>query len=228
METKSNKARDFAIKAHGDQKYGKDSPYVVHLDDVALLFCQEGYLGGSIQDAAFLHDVLEDCPGYTREILAEEFGEDVAKIVEFCTDEPGHNRKTRKAATYAKMRATIDLYLASSHLPSWLQDAIRVKIADRVSNIASCFHGFRPDLWEMYRRERDTFGKALYVKGLCEGLWDQYDALLEKPPVDLDKAVRQQGQVTGFAKAYGGSEVSTLTADDAVSDENEKSVLGSP
>lgn len=30
----TNKARDFAIKWHGDQKYG-DKPYVYHLDQVA-------------------------------------------------------------------------------------------------------------------------------------------------------------------------------------------------
>lgn len=214
---KNNKARDFAIKAHGDQKYGGE-PYVVHLDDVVLTLGQgcPSYSHPSIRDAAFLHDILEDCPGYTTEMLSTEFGADVTRIVEFCTDEPGHNRKTRKAATYAKMRATID---GNDPLPSWLQDAIRVKVADRVSNIASCFLEIRPDLWEMYRRERDTFGRALYVEGVCEGLWGLYDDLLAKPPTELDQVIRKQSRVANFARVYGGTEVSTLTLSDAVTDE---------
>ncbi|MFA6234650.1 MAG: hypothetical protein WC824_10770, partial [Bacteroidota bacterium] len=64
MDERLHKAREFAIKAHGDQKYG-DQPYVVHLDAVKDLVL--GYNCDNLRratDGAFLHDILEDCPDY--------------------------------------------------------------------------------------------------------------------------------------------------------------------
>jgi len=54
-------ARDFAIQAHGDQKYGT-KPYVYHLDQVAAICCtiKFHYDSETLRTAAFLHDVLED------------------------------------------------------------------------------------------------------------------------------------------------------------------------
>ena len=52
-------ARAFAIKAHGDRKYGS-KPYVVHLDDVARTAVELGFTSPEHQVVAFLHDVLKD------------------------------------------------------------------------------------------------------------------------------------------------------------------------
>jgi len=203
-------ARDFAIKAHGDQKYGTDKPYVVHLDAVASILREFGYDNQGIQDAAYLHDVLEDTQIKFDE-LADQFGVHVSRIVKFCTDLPGYpNRRTRKAATYAKMRQQIDEYSFDA-LPEWLWDAVRVKLADRLANIRACWEN-RPDLWQMYEKERVAFGLALHSPGVCDRMWMEYERLLSRPPSNMDKAVRQQEQVAGF----GGSEVSTLTSADAV------------
>ena len=51
-----NKARIFAIAAHGGQKYG-NYPYSVHLDAVAKIADEYGEKAAVI---AYLHDVVED------------------------------------------------------------------------------------------------------------------------------------------------------------------------
>ena len=210
-------ARDFAVRAHGDQKYGGDKPYVVHLDDVSGILREFGYDDQEIQDAAFLHDVIEDTKVGFDEI-EELFGTRVARMVKFCTDLPGYpNRRTRKAATYAKMRETLD-----GDALDWLWDAVRVKLADRIANIRACFRGDRSDLWMMYKREQQAFSDALYADGVAHDMWDEYERLLAVPPADMGKSLRGQMQTAGFAKAYGGSEVSTLTPADAVTREDLK------
>lgn len=56
----TNKARDFAIKWHGDQRYG-DKPYVYHLDQVADNVCATGD-GSWEPDAVFAHSKTEGEP----------------------------------------------------------------------------------------------------------------------------------------------------------------------
>lgn len=76
----TSKARDFAIKWHGDQMYG-DKPYVYHLDQVADNVSAIGY--GSWEPeytVAYLHDIYEDANCSYLEI-AKEFGDDIADAV---------------------------------------------------------------------------------------------------------------------------------------------------
>ena len=175
-------ARAFAIGAHGDQRYGKGEqapPYVAHLDEVAGVLRELAAAPGGIElAAAYLHDVVEDTDttAATIETAFAHFGADVAArlaaiaIARFCTDEPGPNRKQRKAATYARMRRDV------AAAPAWIGDAVRVKLADRIANLRAS-HRDNPSLLEMYRRESASFREALYVAGLCEPMWAEHDRL---------------------------------------------------
>ena len=176
MDQGSSKARDFALQAHGDQKYGADKPYVVHLDDVAAVLERFGYTSQDVQDSAFLHDVLEDTSVKADE-LEQMFGSDVVSIVKFCTDEKGASRRIRKGLTYARMQADIALHHFEGG-KDWIDDAIRVKLADRIANIQASLRGDKPDLWHMYAKERVAFGQALFVSGVCDPMWDEYEFLL--------------------------------------------------
>ena len=84
----TNKARDFAIKWHGDQMYG-DKPYVYHLDHVAEIVSKSNQdrSSGTLQwllEVAYLHDVMEDC-GVTYYQLADLFGVEVGHSVDLLT-----------------------------------------------------------------------------------------------------------------------------------------------
>ena len=170
--------RNFAIEAHGDQKYG-EQPYVAHLDAVWAVLCEYGFDDSFYFYGAYLHDVREDC-GHKSDILfrLEDLGAITNYVVNFCTDETGHNRKTRKAATYERCRAQIEQdYLRTPFPMPALPIAVRVKLADRLANLRNAI-ATGSNLIGMYRKERDAFKAAYYVAGLCEPMWLEYDRLL--------------------------------------------------
>lgn len=73
-------AREFAIQAHGDQRYGR-MPYSYHLDQVASKLRELEDYGWNVPEeayvVAYLHDVLEDTE-VTYEELYQKFGVNVA------------------------------------------------------------------------------------------------------------------------------------------------------
>lgn len=111
------KAREFAVERHGEQKYG-DLPYFVHLDEVAEIASKYGDKAITV---AYLHDVVEDTETELEEI-ENEFDSFTSKCVAVLTDEPGANRKERKAKTYDKM----------AKVGGELELALLVKVADRL------------------------------------------------------------------------------------------------
>ena len=64
------KAKEFAVKAHGQQMYG-DKPYVVHLEHVHEVMKQHRHNSSAIlvQMAGWLHDVLEDTATTKTELV---------------------------------------------------------------------------------------------------------------------------------------------------------------
>jgi len=93
------KAIKFAAKAHEGQvrKYS-GLPYIIHPVEVATIVESAGGTDDMIA-AALLHDVVEDCEGYTFEMIADEISPEVAELVRGMTEaskpEDG-NRATRK------------------------------------------------------------------------------------------------------------------------------------
>jgi len=156
-------AKDFAVAAHGEQMYG-DKPYSFHLDAVAALVTPYGTEAMAV---AYLHDVVEDTSISIQEIK-QTFGAKVAACVALLTDEPGENRKERKAKTYAKLAQV----QGSNEL------ALVVKTADRLANTRACLLDRKANLWEMYRAEHAVFRQSAYRQGLCDILWVELDSLL--------------------------------------------------
>jgi (p)ppGpp synthase/HD superfamily hydrolase len=161
-------AREFAVRAHGEQKYGQH-PYSVHLDAVAAIAAPFGELA---QVIAYLHDVVEDTEVSLDEVRAT-FGELVGECVGLLTDAPGANRKERKSKTYAR--------LAGVAGPAEL--ALVVKAADRLANVRACVRDGDAGLWRMYRSEQAAFRGAAFRAGQCDALWDELERLLA--PVTL-------------------------------------------
>lgn len=152
-----NGAREFAIAAHGDQKYGSH-PYAVHLDSVANVLMEFGVFEACLLRAAYLHDVLEDTR-ISRETLRDMYGEDTTSLVELVTDLPGANRSERHASTYPQIALN--------------PKAVTLKLADRIANVRMC----DASLLAMYRKEYSEFVAAL--KGKHHGaMWQELDRLL--------------------------------------------------
>ena len=77
------RALEFATEAHAGQSRLSGEPYVEHPIATAE-FLAERRMDATTLVAALLHDVIEDCD-VTREQIEEQFGDDVAKLVDGVT-----------------------------------------------------------------------------------------------------------------------------------------------
>lgn len=164
MNSILHKAMKFAIRAHGDQKYGP-YPYVYHLIMVDEVLYKYGYFANKIRSAAYLHDILEDTKITKRE-LENEFDEIVANWVYLITNEPGKNRKERHEKTYPKIRTN--------------PFAVALKLADRIANVSFSIETNNDGMMKMYRKEHEEFKKALWKEYEYMVMWDELDNLLKE------------------------------------------------
>ena len=77
------KAYEFADKNHKDQVRVSGEHYIIHPLNVAYILA-DLELDDSTIAAALLHDVVEDTP-ITHEDIVNEFGEEIAEMVEGVT-----------------------------------------------------------------------------------------------------------------------------------------------
>ena len=125
---KATEAMAFAKRAHEGQSRDDGSPYYLHPWQVALILINEaGVIDEDVLCAAFLHDVVEDCPDVDLEELRDSFGENVASMVSALTKPP----KRLFDSKHARMAAYVDTVLAAG------KGALHVKLADRLHNTRS-------------------------------------------------------------------------------------------
>lgn len=78
------KAMGFAKKVHASQKRASGEPYYIHPEAVALLLFEMG-MDAQTVIAGLLHDVVEDGENISVKMITEEFGEDIATMVDGVT-----------------------------------------------------------------------------------------------------------------------------------------------
>ena len=87
VSEKFQEALIYATRAHGDQMRKKTGiPFIAHILGVTAIAME---YGGTETEAigALLHDTVEDCGGAERmRDIREQFGDDVAGIVDGCTE----------------------------------------------------------------------------------------------------------------------------------------------
>ncbi len=172
-----NQAKELAKLAHKDQKWGSNT-YFVHLSLVANemefwinFYNIQGSIATSLVCAGWLHDLLEDCPGYTYEIVKEVYGQETADLVFSVTDEPGKNRQEKKSKTYPKIKQN--------------KYSILLKLCDRIVNVSNCagVYSRHPDpkdqyFLNIYRKEQAEFSKQLKTDDWPE-VWEKLEKLLQ-------------------------------------------------
>lgn len=157
METLIDRAKNYAVKMHRNQRYG-ELPYAYHLECVAglvSLFDASNYTPEYIA-IAYLHDVLEDTEA-TYDDLVRYFGTSIADSVLALT-------KQGEASLdyYAKVRSD--------------RSAIVVKICDRISNMEN---SIGHSLAKKYTREYPGFKASLY-QSHHKSMWQMADNAYEK------------------------------------------------
>lgn len=170
------RASEFAWKAHeGVARKYNSAPYITHPARVAKATAE---LPGATEEmvaAAWLHDVVEDTP-ITIETIRQEFGEKVAELVGWLTNEPkvpGENRAARKKKNADRL----------SKAP---KDAQRIKMLDRMDNLG----------------EMDYQGDANFAKVYVAESWDLYNAVA---PADPDLAARFEATLKKVGLVVAGT-----------------------
>ncbi len=153
-------ALSFAFRLHQNQ-YRKQSeiPYISHLLAVTAIVLENG---GTEDEAiaALLHDAVEDQGGYeTLNKIEEQYGSDVAEIVEGCSDsftDPKPAWEERKSAYLIKIKGS--------------SDAIQlVSLADKVHNARSILRDIQTGeigIWDKFNGGKD--GTLWYYQSLVE------------------------------------------------------------
>lgn len=161
---RTNDARQFAIKAHGNQQYG-NYPYIYHLDQVAKSVAE---FDDTAVVIAYLHDVLEDTDT-SFECLQDRFGLHVARSVFAISMPKTGSRKERLRRMYFRANMLKDSGFSFT-------DAFAVKVADRYANIRECILQKRLSLLKRYKLEHKDFRDTFYIPGLCDNKWHAVDS----------------------------------------------------
>ena len=123
---KVNKAFNFSLEAHQNQKREEGVPYIIHPVAVAKILT-DLKLDSATITTGLLHDTIEDTK-VTYESVKEEFGEEVANLVEGVTK---ISALENKASSDSKAENFRKLILATS------KDirVLLVKLADRLHRL---------------------------------------------------------------------------------------------
>ncbi len=165
-------AYELAAEAHEHQKRKTGEPYVIHCLETAATLA-ELRLDPPVVVAGLLHDTVEDTT-VTLADIREEFGEEVAKLVDGVTklsqiaDMTGHRKRDldhREAESLRKM------FLA-------MGDDVRVvliKLADRLHNMRT-LHALRREKQKRIARETlDIFAPLANRLGIWQIKWELED-----------------------------------------------------
>jgi (p)ppGpp synthase/HD superfamily hydrolase len=149
-----------AARLHANQRRkGSDIPYLSHLLGTCGIALDYG-AGEDEAIAALLHDAIEDVQPTARARSAvADFGPEVLRIVEGCTDSDTHPKPP--------WRERKEAYLA--HVAGLDAPILLVSAADKLHNarsIVTDLHRFGPTTWERFNGRRD--GSLWYYRALVD------------------------------------------------------------
>lgn len=158
LSNRFTKALVYATELHATQKRkGGKVPYISHLLTVASVVLE---YGGNEDEAiaALLHDAVEDQGGpATREVIRQKFGENVALIVDGCTD----SNSTPKPPWRSRKQAYIN------HIPTASASVRLVSAADKLHNAWSILKDYRihgETVWQKFHGGKE--GTLWYYRSL--------------------------------------------------------------
>ncbi len=175
-----NKAYNFALEAHQNQKREEGVPYIIHPVAVAKILT-ELKLDSATITTGLLHDTIEDTKE-TYESVKKEFGEEVANLVDGVTK---ISALENKASADSKAENFRKLILATS------KDirVLLVKLADRLHNMRTI--NFVKDKEKIIRKAKETMeiyaplADRMGMNRIRDELEDLSFSVLNKPARDL-------------------------------------------
>jgi (p)ppGpp synthase/HD superfamily hydrolase len=181
--TKVNLAIEVAARAHeGQYRKGTNTPYISHPFTVGMMLARAG-LPEDMIVAGILHDTVEDTD-LSLDYIREHFGDDVALIVEGCS-EPD------KSLSWEERKEHTLHYLQTA---PW--EVRVVSCADKLHNVITINEGLSAngdDVWQRFKRGKSE--QAWYYRGLVQALCS---ARPDQPEIPFCDALRAEVE-----KAFG-------------------------
>jgi GTP pyrophosphokinase len=153
------RAYNFASKAHEGEKRLTGQDFIVHPIAVAYKLAEMG-LHVNVVIAGLLHDVAEDT-SIEIETLKQEFGEDVASLVESVT-KLKHSIKYRGTERYAENMRKMFLAMASD------VRVVFMKFADRLHNLETLYGQPKHKQQRIARESLDIYAPIAGRLGMSE------------------------------------------------------------
>ena len=187
LSGKMDDAFAYAHSVHATQtRKGTDRPYLSHLMGVSSIVLDDG---GSEEEAiaALLHDAAEDHGGRERlEDIRSRFGDEVAKIVEDCTD----SWSNPKEPWIERKQAYVQ------HARTLSAPSLRVSAADKVHNTYAILRDLRNSgeaVWSRFSATPDDV--MAYYEGLVRAYREAGGGRLVD---ELDRIVRGIRREMGY------------------------------
>ena len=190
------KAYQYMNDKHNGQLRKSGEPYSIHPLWVAYILASL-QTGPMTIAAGFLHDVLEDCKDVTREMMVENFGEEITSLVEGVT-KIGNLKIEDETDLYAENHRKIYIAMAKDIR------VILIKFADRLHNMRTLQY-MSPEKQQIISKETmEVYAPIAHRLGIndirveLEDLslyyldrpaYEEINALLDKNTMDRKEAV---------------------------------------
>ena len=161
----------FADKAHEGQQRASGEEFIRHPFGVAKI-CAELHLDEEAVAAALLHDVVEDTDTAIEEVH-EEFGADIAHLVEGVTKLSGISFQSREQAEAENYRKMV---MAMADDPR----VILIKLADRLHNMRTAEFWGKQKQVQKARETLEVYAPLAHRLGIHTVKWELEDLAFER------------------------------------------------
>ncbi len=166
---KIRKAYAYAKKSHSQQKRSSGDPFIIHPVEVAIILMELGLDVDTIA-AGLLHDVIEDT-GATLQELENEFGAEVAKLVDGVTKLSRIEYKTKEEQQVENLRKML-LAMAKDIR------VIIIKLADRLHNLRTLEYVDEEKQREKAYETLEIYAPLAHRLGIFRIKWELEDTSL--------------------------------------------------
>ncbi len=197
------RAYEMAAYLHRDQKRRSGEPYITHPLAVATILADLGMTAPTLA-AALLHDTVEDC-GYALDALREDFGDEIAQLVDGVTKlDKVRYGEASAAETVRKMVIAMARDIR----------VLVIKLADRLHNMRTLRWMPEDKQQKKARETLEIYAPLAHRLGMNTVKWELEDlSFATLYPKMYDEIVRLVGQRAPSRDQYLATVIDEIEAD---------------